>query len=57
MTLSQKVFVAEFIFGNKGQLQSLKMHETGQMEIKCFDNGGNFHHIIVNTDGTVQTWE
>jgi len=58
MTQSQKIWIAEFIFGiNKGQLQSLKMHETGQMEVKFFDNGGNFHHQVINVDGTLQTWE
>jgi hypothetical protein len=57
MSLSQKLWIAEFIFGNNGQLQSLTMHETGQMVVKFFDNGGNFHHIVVGESGKVQTWE
>lgn len=54
MSTLQKIWIAEFIFGEKGTLQSLLVHERGGMEVKFFDNGGNFHHILITDYGSIQ---
>ncbi|HEY4496533.1 MAG TPA: hypothetical protein VI432_00065 [Candidatus Paceibacterota bacterium] len=36
-------------------LQELEIFESGNMEIKFVDKGGNFHHQTLNENGTLTT--
>lgn len=48
MWFLQKVFTGNIF-------QSLSFHENGDVLVKFFDSGGNFHEQIWHADGTFAT--
>lgn len=57
MSNLQKLWLAEFIFGEKGTLQTFIMLESGMMEVKFVDNGGNHHHVGISKRGFLKTFD
>jgi len=45
----QLMFILDFF------CRKLEIFESGNMEIRFFDKGGNFHHQTLNENGTLTT--